>query len=67
MTTILEYTGTYKGCDIQIEREWDGRFYIIVTHQDGGHLYDGWWGCLHNTRLEAIKEAILGAGLGKKP
>lgn len=57
----------YKGRDIQIDREPDGSFYIIVTDLESGmHDYDGWWQeSRYSTKTidEAIEEALKGAML----
>lgn len=55
--------GTHKGASIQIEREPDGQFYIIVHAADGGTLYDGWAPESIRTMAEAKREAIRGACL----
>ena len=58
-----------KGFYIQIDREPDSRFYIIVQSPDGGNLYDGWWPNELDwvgekpTMKEAISEAISGSQL----
>lgn len=55
------FSGTHKGASIEIDREPDGRFYIIVTAKDGGYLYDG-WAPENVTRMsDAKKEAIKGS------
>ena len=59
----VHFTGTHKGAEIHIEREPDGRFYIIVTWKDGGHLYDGWAPREVRTMVAAKREAIKGACL----
>jgi hypothetical protein len=57
------FHGTHKGAEIEIERERNGRFYIIVRAKDGGLLYDGWAPeSLANMRAAKI-EAIRGAQL----
>lgn len=61
------FRGTHKGADIEIEREPDGRFYIIVTHANGGYLYDGWAPEEIRTMAEAKREAIRGACLDRLP
>ena len=58
-----EFWGTHKGADIQIDREPDGRFYIMVRHEDGGLMYDGWAPEEIRTMRDAKKEAIRGAQL----
>jgi len=58
-----EFHATHKGGEIFIEREDDGRFYIIVKWKDGGSLYDGWAPEVIETMDDAIKEAVRGACL----
>jgi len=58
------FHGQYKGHEIDINRESDDDFYIIVTHPDGTPLYDGWWA--HggkDTVHDAVNEALRGAML----
>ena len=57
------FYGTHKGAHIHIEKEPDGQFYIIVTSEDGGALYDGWSPAEIRTMREAKREALRGAGL----
>jgi hypothetical protein len=57
------FYGTHKGGSINIDREPDGRFYIIVTWTDGGTLYDGWAPESVTTMKQAKAEAIRGAML----
>lgn len=65
------FHGTHRGCEIVVEREpvsliYPGlrhRFYITVTHADGGHLYDGWAPEDITTMKQARQEALRGAGL----
>jgi len=57
------FHGSHKGAVIGIEREDGGRFYIRVTHKDGGYLYDGWAPETVRTMAEAKKEARRGACL----
>lgn len=64
-TSARSFWGTHKGADIQIDRELDGRFYIIVTAKDGGHLYDGWAPDTVRTMREAKLEARRGACLDR--
>lgn len=52
-----------QGNHFNIEREPDGRFYIQVSWQNGGYLYDGWWNEHGKTMREAVIEAVEGAGL----
>lgn len=54
---------THKGGHIEIEREKDGRFYIMVRWHDGGLLYDGWAPETIRTMRDAKREAIRGAQL----
>ena len=61
------FQGSHKGCDIEIERELDGRFYIIVTHSDGGHLYNGWAPEGVRTMAAAKREALYGSCLAPRP
>jgi hypothetical protein len=61
------FRGTHKGASIEIEREPDGSFYIIVTARDGGHLYDGWAPDTVLNMRAAKAEAIDGACLGPQP
>lgn len=59
------FYGTYKGRSIQIDREEDDSFYIIVTDIKSGMAdYDGWWResqVFNRTIEEAIEEALKGA------
>lgn len=57
------FAGTHRGASIAIEREGDGRFYIIVTGPEGGALYDGWAPESVHTMGEAKREAKRGAML----
>ena len=57
------FCGTHKGAHIHIEKEPDGKFYIIVTWSDGGKLYDGWAPPEIRTMREAKREALRGACL----
>jgi hypothetical protein len=57
------FSGTHKGAWIEIDREANGRFYIVVTWKDGGRLYDGWAPQSVRTIREAKAEAIRGACL----
>ncbi len=61
------FWGTHKGCDFQINREPDGRFYIIVTAFEGGALYDGWAPAEVTTMVAAKREALYGACLKSRP
>jgi hypothetical protein len=60
------FHGTHKGATLEIEREPDGRFYIIVRWKDGGLMYDGWAPANIRRMAEAKHEAIRGACLGAK-
>lgn len=57
------FYGTHKGHTIEIERERDGRFYIIVKDASGSYAYDGWAPEEVTTIAQAKKEAIKGACL----
>jgi len=57
------FHGTHKGATLDIEREADGRFYIMVAHKDGGYLYDGWAPESVRTMPQAKAEARRGACL----
>ena len=58
------FHGTHRGHDIQINREPDGRFYIIVESLESGcHAYDGWAPETVRTMPEAKREALRGAML----
>lgn len=57
------FRGTHKRHSIEIERERDGRFYIIVTAFSGAHAYDGWAPATITTMAAAKREAIRGACL----
>lgn len=57
------FHGTHKGSDIDIQRESDGRFYIIVTAPDGCHAYEGFAPETVRTIAEAKREARRGACL----
>ena len=57
------FYGTHKGGTLNIDREDDGRFYIIVRWKDGGVLYDGWAPEEIDTMAKAKAEAIRGAQL----
>lgn len=59
----LHFIGYYKDWSIEIQREPDGQFYIMVTHPSHGIGYDGWWGSELNGMDEAIQEAFRGAML----
>lgn len=60
------FCGTHKGALIEIEREPDGRFYIFVTHADGGRLYDGWAPESVRRMKDAKREACYGACLDQR-
>lgn len=57
------FHGTHKGASIAIEREKNGRFYIIVTWKDGGRMYDGWAPeeirNMRAAKLEAMRGACI--------
>jgi hypothetical protein len=57
------FWGTHKGHDIQIDKEPDGRFYIIVTAPCGMHAYDGWAPDSIRTIKDAKHEALRGSCL----
>lgn len=57
------FTGTHKGHTIEIQKEPDGRFYIIVTDFAGLYAYDGWAPDEIRTMPAAKREAIKGACL----
>ena len=57
------FHGTHKGATLDIEREPDGRWYIIVTDRSGAHRYDGWAPETVRTLKEAKAEALRGACL----
>ncbi len=55
------FSGTHKQHTIEINREPDGRFYILVKHFEGGYAYDGWAPEDVRTMKAAKKEALKGA------
>ena len=58
------FWATHKGAEIHIEREKRSEpFYIIVTHADGGYLYDGYAPREITTIKDAKREAMKGAML----
>lgn len=57
------FRGTHKGATLEIERERDGRFYILVLWKDGGAMYDGYAPETITRMSDAKKEAIRGACL----
>lgn len=57
------FWATHKGHDIQIEKEPDGRFYIMVRAPCGMYAYDGWAPENVNTMKEAKREALRGSCL----
>ncbi|SFG85327.1 hypothetical protein [Methylobacterium gossipiicola] len=59
------FWGTHKGAQIQIDREPDGTFYIIVTTRNGGTLYDGWAPRDVVTMAQAKRQAVKGACLDR--
>jgi hypothetical protein len=63
-TTPEHLHATHKGANIHIDREDDGRFYIIVTWKDGSTMYDGWAPEGVGSMEDALKEALRGSMLG---
>ena len=61
------FCGTHKGAHIDIEREPDGRFYIMVRWKDGGLLYDGWAPESIRRMADAKRQARRGACLDEPP
>ncbi len=62
------FLGTHKGHEINIERERDGRFYIIVRCLKSGlSAYDGWAPEEVRTMPAAKREALKGAQLAHTP
>lgn len=57
------FSGTHKGHEIDIEKEPDGRFYIIVRGESGAYTYDGWAPDTVTTMAEAKREALKGSCL----
>lgn len=57
------FRGTHKGHTIEIQKEPDGRFYIIVKDFGGSYAYDGWAPNDVRTMPAAKREAIKGACL----
>ncbi|WP_116654858.1 hypothetical protein [Pelagibacterium sediminicola] len=60
------FRGTHKGATIEIERDNDipdRKFYIRVTHADGGLMYDGYSPEGIETMAQAKVEAVRGACL----
>ena len=59
-----EFYGQYKDHEINVERQHDGRFYILVKN-DVGYLYDGWMKASDaDTTIEAaVEDAMIGSGL----
>jgi predicted RNase H-like HicB family nuclease len=57
------FYGTHKGHTINIEKESDGTFYIIVKDERGSYAYDGWAPNDVRTMAQAKREAIRGACL----
>lgn len=60
------FLGTHKRHDISIEREKNGRFYIIVTAPCGMHAYEGWAPDDVTTMAQAKQRARIGAGLDRR-
>ena len=63
MTEDVFY-GEYKGHVIEINRESDDDFYIMVRNPSGSFDYDGWW--QHDgkdTIRDAVEEALKGSML----
>ena len=63
------FRGTHKGATVEIERDHDipaRKFYIRVTHADGGMMYDGYSPEGIETMAEAKKEARRGACLDER-
>ena len=62
--TDEEFWATYRGHEIEINRERGARgWYIRVTAPSGCYAYDGWWGEEWNTMDEAITQALVGSCL----
>lgn len=61
------FHGTHKGCEIFIDRETDGTFYIIVKAKDGCNIYDGWAPRDVTTMRQAKAEALYGSCLKERP
>lgn len=58
------FSGTHKGHEIEIDRESDGRFYIVVKCLKSGlYAYDGWAPDEVRTMPAAKREALRGACL----
>lgn len=57
------FYGTHKGCEIEITKQDDGTYYILVTGKDGCHRYNGWAPDSVRTMPQAKREAIRGACL----
>ncbi|MFP5514082.1 MAG: hypothetical protein ACLGJC_13455 [Alphaproteobacteria bacterium] len=60
------FHGTHKGATVTIDREADGRFYIVVTDHGGSSLYDGWAPENVTTMQDAKKEALRGSMLDRE-
>lgn len=61
--TAREFLGTHKRHDVEIERQSDGSFYIIVSAPNGCKAYDGYAPRSVVTMAQAKREAIKGAML----
>lgn len=57
------FYGTHKGAVLDLQREPDGRWYIIVTGRDGHYRYDGWAPIAIRSAKDAKAEAVRGACL----
>ena len=61
------FHATHKGAEIHIERKTRSEpFYIIVTHADGGYLYNGYAPHMITSIKDAKREAVHGAMLNVK-
>ena len=59
------FDGTYKGHDIEINRELQDKFYIMVTDPDGMFAYDGYWEAIEvsGSMKNATEQALRGSEL----